>query len=408
MNKIRIMKVLLVAIFLTMTGWFANSTFRQTESTVQAAQITPNVQAELLNDQMLVLGYNELGMHCMNEDFSEMAILPPFNTLRAQIIDRSGEEPKIVKSGVTVKYSIPGNTHSADKTNFWLFSKSLFGVDLLPDFGLTGNTLAGTMVARTQNDWEATGIPITQVNDQGINDPYQLAHITVVRNGQTVGQTRAVVPVSWEISCNLCHTSGPGKSIATDILRKHDRLHGTKLEQQKPVLCASCHSDNALGTAGSPGLPSLSRAMHNSHSGRVEGIGLSNSCYACHPGFRSQCQRDIHSTKGVTCTTCHGSMLAVANPNRRPWLDEPRCDSCHRRQGFEFEQPGTLYKESLGHKNVHCTACHGAPHAITPTITTADNVQAIAAQGYPGKINQCAVCHRTPPDEPFFHRRSDD
>lgn len=407
MNRMRLTKIWLVAIFLPIGLWLTNSTFNQNEATVSAAQTTSIAQSELLNDQMLVLGYNELGMHCMNEDFSEMAILPPFNTLRAQIIDRSGEEPKIVRSGVTVKYSIPGNTHSADKTNFWLFAKSLFGVDLLPNFGLTGNTLAGTMAARAQNDWEATGIPITQVNDQGINDPYQLAHITVTRNGQTVGQTRAVVPVSWEISCNLCHTSGPGKSIATDILRKHYRLHGTKLEQQKPVLCASCHSDNALGTPGSPGLPSLSRAMHNSHAGRVEGIGLSNSCYACHPGFRSQCQRDIHSTKGVTCTTCHGSMLAVANANRRPWLDEPRCDSCHRRQGFEFEQPGTLYKESLGHSNVHCTACHGAPHAITPTVTAADNIQNVAAQGYPGKLNQCAVCHGKNPGEPFFHRRND-
>ena len=29
---------------------------------------------------MVVLGYNDLGMHCMNQDFSEFMILPPFNT----------------------------------------------------------------------------------------------------------------------------------------------------------------------------------------------------------------------------------------------------------------------------------------------------------------------------------------
>jgi len=66
-----------------------------------------------------VLGYNELGMHCMNQDFSELMLLPPYNNLRAQVILR-GEEPQLLTSGVTVSYSVPGNTTSADKTNFWI------------------------------------------------------------------------------------------------------------------------------------------------------------------------------------------------------------------------------------------------------------------------------------------------
>ena len=65
-------------------------------------------------------------MHCMNEDFSEFMILPPYNTVHAQVIDRSGEEPHIVTSGVTVQYTIPGNTHSADKTNFWGLTRTRF------------------------------------------------------------------------------------------------------------------------------------------------------------------------------------------------------------------------------------------------------------------------------------------
>ena len=28
---------------------------------------------------MVVFGYNDLGMHCMNSDFSEIMVLPPFN-----------------------------------------------------------------------------------------------------------------------------------------------------------------------------------------------------------------------------------------------------------------------------------------------------------------------------------------
>jgi hypothetical protein len=356
-------------------------------------------------DSVAVLGFNDLGMHCMNEDFSEICILPPYNTLRVQVVDRTREEPRIINSGVTVRYSIPGNTHSADKTNFWLFAEKLFGLKLQPNIGLTGNGLSGTMTATANRDWTVTGVPVTQTSDNGRNDPYQLAQVSVIRNGQTVGQTRFVVPVSWEISCNLCHN---GDSVADDILRSHDRRHNTNLVNAKPVLCASCHADPALGAPGKPGLPTMSGAMHTAHATRLQGLNLENSCYACHPGFRSQCQRDIHASKGISCTSCHGDMLAVGSPQRKPWVDEPRCDNCHSKRGFEFEQPGKLYRDSLGHMGIGCGACHGSPHAITPTLTQGDNLQALAWQGHTGKINTCTVCHSKTPNESFPHRRSDD
>ena len=78
--------------------------------------------------EVVVFGYNDLGMHCMNDDFSELLILPPYNTLHAQVVDRSEGDPHILKENLTVKYSIPGNTHSADKTNFWKHAEALFGV----------------------------------------------------------------------------------------------------------------------------------------------------------------------------------------------------------------------------------------------------------------------------------------
>ncbi len=34
----------------------------------------------------VVFGYNDLGMHCMNSDFSEIMVLPPFNTMHAQLL----------------------------------------------------------------------------------------------------------------------------------------------------------------------------------------------------------------------------------------------------------------------------------------------------------------------------------
>ncbi|HPO17022.1 MAG TPA: hypothetical protein PLI09_26530 [Candidatus Hydrogenedentes bacterium] len=351
----------------------------------------------------VVLGYNDLGMHCMNQDFSEMMILPPYNNLRAQVI-RRGEDPVIVASGVTVSYSIPGNTISSTKTNFWDYVQDLLGLTLAPDIGLGGFGLSGTMTTTGTNDWIATGIPVTPMMDTGEENAYPLSRILVKKNDVNVAFTQAVVPVSWEISCNLCHNT-PGISVATDILRRHDSMHGTDLENSKPVFCGGCHAQAPLGTTGSP---SLSSAMHSAHAPRMGMIDIDVSCYACHPGIRTRCQRDIHFSNGIQCTDCHGDMTDVGNPARRPWVDEPRCGSCHTRAGFEFEQPGTLFRDSKGHHGVHCSACHGSPHAITPTVTPNDNVQAIAVQGHAGVINTCSVCHNETPEDPFDHRLSEE
>ena len=104
----------------------------------------------------------------------------------------------------------------------------------------------------------------------------------------------------------------------------------------------------------------------------------------------------------MNCTDCHGDMAAVGNPARRPWQDEPKCGSCHQRSNFSFEQSGKLYRDSKGHHEVECWVCHGSPHAITPTTTTADNVQAVMLQGHSGVLD-CVVCHITKPSDEFEH-----
>lgn len=366
------------------------------------------MRAPELTGTHIVVGYNDLGMHCMQNDFSQMMILPPYNTLHAQVI-RRGREPEIVQGGdATVTYQLPTNTHSSDKCNFWTFAPQLLGANVPPDMGVAGFGMNGTMVYQTgRKDYEATGIPVTPIDDDGRENPYPMALITARNdNGTVIAQTQAVVPVSWEMSCNLCHNT-PGESTATSILKSHDRLHATQLMQNQPVMCAQCHSDNALGAPGQPGVSSLSAAMHNAHAPRMGQINLANNCYACHPGVRTDCLRDVHSERGMNCIDCHGSMEAVGAPSRRPWLDEPRCDSCHHRAGFEFEQPGQLYRNSVGHGQVQCMTCHGSPHAMGPARTAADDAQAIRLQGHAGKINDCTVCHVTTPTEAFFHRVED-
>ena len=357
-------------------------------------------------DEHVVIAYNDLGMHCMDADYSVMSILPPFNTFRAQVLKKGGS-PDIISNDVTLEYWLPSNTRSADKTNFWRYAPALFGVSLPPDVGLFGKGLRGTMEPAPGRAYAAVGIPLVPFDDSGVFDPYPLATVRVLNDaGVEVARTQSVMPVSQELNCKLCHEA-PGVATEVDILRDHDRMHGTALEQSQPVLCAACHADVALGAPGVPGVPNLSSAIHSAHATRMDQVPLANACYACHPGVRTACQRDIHLANDVQCTDCHGGMSAVGNPARRPWVDQPRCGSCHARPGFEFEQPNTLYKDSRGHGGIHCFVCHGSPHAITPTVTAADNLQATRLQGSSGVLSNCLACHTRTPDEAFFHRLDD-
>ncbi|MFN8485047.1 MAG: hypothetical protein U0768_18575 [Anaerolineae bacterium] len=358
--------------------------------------------------QYIVLSWNDLGMHCYNQDFQDLAVLPPFNTLWAQVI-RVGDPPQIVTSGITVSYSFPDNTYSVGKSNFWTYAPALFGVTLPPNIGLKGKGLAGTMDLRGDH-FTAEGIPLTEFRDSAPTTPYpyQLATI-IVRDagGQELARQTVVGPVSTEMHCDTCHHDGGVEGIRTgkvetNILTLHDREeaedyppgHGGALMGRRPVLCAECHASNALGAPGVQGLPSLSRAMHDKHQDVVPSTLA--GCYSCHPGPQTQCLRDVMSSQhGMTCISCHGPLQQVAaNPN--PWLNEPRCDNgqCH---GSAYAQDQALYRMSKGHGGVYCEGCHDSTHAIAPSTQPNDAIKFVNLQGHGGPVDTCTVCHATAP-----------
>jgi hypothetical protein len=93
-------------------------------------------------EEYILLGWNDLGMHCSNKNFSKVVVLPPFNNVRAQLLRKAeGQSPVVLTAGYTVAYSIPGNTYSVGKTDFWTYAQQLFGLaqPLPPNIGLTGN-----------------------------------------------------------------------------------------------------------------------------------------------------------------------------------------------------------------------------------------------------------------------------
>jgi len=343
----------------------------------------------------VVLGWNDLGMHCYNKDFRDLAVLPPYNTLWVQVVKR-GNPPTLVTQGIAVRYSFVNNTYSAGKTNFWSYDKALFGVDLPLNVGLKGKGLKGRMTLAGDH-FVAEGIPLTEFNDTTPTtpQPYQLARITVVNTatGVVLARQTVVAPVSSEMRCDRCHknygTANPTIAtgrVATNILKLHDGNEGTTLMTQRPVLCANCHGSNALGMPGDPTLENLSNAMHKRHTGAV--ANTLGGCYNCHPGPTTRCLRDVMSTQeGLTCIHCHGPMNKVAlNPN--PWLNEPRCDSCH-----DQTQNNALYRFSTGHAGLYCEACHDSTHAIAPSRVARDSIKFINLQGKPGPLEECTVCH---------------
>ena len=49
-----------------------------------------------------VVGWNNLGMHCMDSDYSVFSVLPPYNTINAQIIRGINGTATVLNVGYTI------------------------------------------------------------------------------------------------------------------------------------------------------------------------------------------------------------------------------------------------------------------------------------------------------------------
>ncbi|KAB0664064.1 hypothetical protein F6V25_14755 [Oryzomonas japonica] len=377
---------------------------------VDYATITPSAQIPAAGMNYVILAWNDLGMHCAQDDYSSFLILPPFNTLHAQVFQRGGG---VVTDGITVSYAFPKKTNSALHTNFWNYSskyqyRTRYGWNVATNVGITGTPLAGTMAPDAKGvGFVATGIPITPYDDDGTWDPYGTATITATdtATGAVLATTSVVAPVSTELNCSNCHGA---TDTFLNILQAHDKNSGTTLVADRASgtlhLCAECHADNALGLAGKAGVKNLSLAMHGFHKDKVNVSAdpRSPDCYNCHPGPRTNCLRGQMFHAGQECKDCHGDMNGMAKAllaGRSPWLQEPRCSDCHSAK--HQENPGVLYRNSLlvnapdGKMNgvIYCEACHNSTHAEYSSTNPADNTIPQQLQGDNYWIWNCYVCH---------------
>jgi hypothetical protein len=354
-------------------------------------------QSSVTGDYVL-LAWNDLGMHCMNQYHANFSVLPPYNNLDAQLIRRGDAVnlPEIVTQRMTIGYSFPGNTTSVTKTDFWTYANALFGVTLAPDVGLTGRGLTGTM-ALVGPRFRAEGIPLTPFRDATptLESPYQQA-LVIARDslGTELARSNPVAPVSVELSCVSagCHASEQA------ILQSHESVNGFN-PSVKPILCAKCHADPVLGASGRPDAGYFSFRMHDEHKFMDEQFSGTALCYKCHPGQNAKCLRGVMNNRfGLVCQDCHGGMATMATSittGRTPWLQEPSCRNCHTSR---FGEPvGQLYRQSTGHGGVMCEGCHNSTHAEWASARAEDNANIVALQGVVGPLTDCRVCHTVNP-----------
>ncbi len=455
-----------------------------------------------------ILGWNNLGMHCMDSDYSVFSILPPYNTLEAQLI--VGGQLVTDGAGYSVTYQAVAdpsgsiNTTAIGKGNFYDYTLDLYG-PLAPDMGLKGRGMPGPAntpqnsifesldqpaegVFTPVNWWHAEGIPLSPFDDALHKNSYPLMRMIAWNSAnQPIATNDVVLPVSDEMDCRTCHASGtqaaaqptagwvwdalPERDYRLNILRLHDErqfalyptlyaaalatnhynpagLYRRVTADGKPVLCALCHSSEALQTKSFPGVLSLTAAIHSRHAGVLDpdlNITLNDSanraaCYRCHPGSTTRCLRGAmgsaiaaDGSMEMQCQSCHGNMVAVGNPNRVGWLQEPNCQACHTgtatsnagqiRYTSALDAGGNLrtnvnqtfattpntpptsnpalglsmYRFSVGHGGLQCSACHGSTHAVFPTSHPNDNLRNVALQGHAGTMSECTACHTTSP-----------
>lgn len=436
------------------------SAFQPKEEKIEIPLFNPQ------KDEYVLLAWSILGEKCITDADRWFSFLYPGSTFQAILIKRA-KKPEIIYDGVEFYYEVQkGYENPSKHSDFWKYSQSLKGAKIPENTGLTGKGLSGFFeFDREKRVFFVEGIPILPYRDDGTFNPYPLFTVRAVEKstGKILQSTKLVIPVSTELRCFECHGGGPrwngisgiSDETAINILRIHDRNHGTKLFENalrgKPQMCQNCHEDFIVKSKGIKGHNSFSASMHGWHANYIPWKD-ERACNLCHPNDakgNTRCNRDIHAKLGIGCTRCHGTLdehaaaillsqngtrtaklllenlqpqtpINFINP-RKPWIQQPDCLNCH----VGYQKPSvnassfnkwvtdlsSLYrvrKDNSG--TIPCLACHGSPHATYPSFNdfgkNRDNIQPMQYQGMPFPLSsemKCEVCHKVKMQGNYHH-----
>ena len=344
------------------------------------AALLIGLAAPLLAANNQILGWNNLGMHCMDSDYSVFSILPPYNTIEAQLI--VGGKLITNGAGYAVTYQAVAdptgsfNSTSVGKGNYATYAQAVYGANVTADQGLAGWNMPGTNntpqamlfeqtnqpaagVLTPVNWWRAEGIPLSPYDDAHNKNPYPMMRLIAKSGATSIATNDIVLPVSDEMDCRACHASG---SMATaqpaagwvwsgiqerdfrlNILRLHDEhqfarhsavyqaalatngfnpqgLYRGVVADNHPVLCAACHASEALGKPSFPTVPQLTTSIHSFHAHVVDPM---TSMTLDSSANRSACYR-CHP--GSTTKCLRGVMGGAIAADGSMAM---QCQSCH-------------------------------------------------------------------------------
>ena len=394
-----------------------------------------------------VVARNDLGMHCACPTFEGFLLLPPFNTIKVQVLSKSSSSVSVVSSGITVSYSIAEETTAQLQADPYFASWIKNAPKLFPGFqpvvngvamGIAGYGITGNATYNSQSmAWEAVGIPAYPITTGNSTkdimtdplggpkrDPYLTANITVKNSsGTVIGTTSTVVPVAFG-GCCTCHLplasqngypATPAGSFA--YLGKLHAANSSKIDISMidpdgdgvggPVRCSWCHWDPAMGESAAPGWPtgtkllpgatftlkkstrSFSDVLHKFHTQNTKVLtqfdaNIAKNCYDCHPGNNVNCYRGAHKGKtAIWCTDCHGDL-------------NQRITTGQLAQPWKTSTLPSCYKPALGITSAF--ACH----ASVPQTTWDPGLFGSYINGRGGMGSHkilCIGCHGSPHGE---------
>lgn len=398
--------------------------------------------AALAATNYAVVGWNNLGMHCMDSDYSVFSILPPYNTINAQVIRGANGAAAVSNAGVTVTYQAIAdpsgslNSTSRGKGNFYEHVASIFGTNPAVDVGLAvpgpasfsmpgaGNVPQAMAQEPGMNWFVAYGIPIFPTDDAGRPNQYPMMRLVASNSlGAVIATTDIVLPVSDEMNCRLCHLSGsglaarpdagwvndpnPGRDYRLNILRLHDErqwadnprlyavalasnsynsagLFATVTVDKRPFICASCHVSEALPIPPLLGILPLTSAMHGRHAGVTDprnGQSLEED------GNRNACYA-CHP--GAVTRCLRGAMGKAVNPADGTMAMQ--CQSCHGSMSAVGDPARTGWL-----MEPNCQACHTGN-----AIVNSGQIRYSSVFDAPGHVRQPATNQfATTPDAPM-------
>jgi hypothetical protein len=363
-----------------------------------------NPVSQVANNSYSVLAINDLGMHCGDLDTRISSILPPFQVLLGQVIQK-GSTPVLNPAGISLYYSSASNPNdpilgndlsgvmsdgSSYKTNFWdtVINRKVynafypFDIDGImdEDVGLPVPNLADLYINSNGNVVPAgTGIiNAVQHAMPGISNPYsnnvrQLVQEHYIDKPFFVGFPFGYVAadVNWYEGAGIPFAAFDdfGRENAYPLVRVEARNGNTTVSTVDTVLpisgeasCTNCHADNAdytsvHGVANRTDVPTAALST----AGLPVAISMDDPDINMPPKVSLEYAADINIlrlhdlTHGGKYVTPTGDGVAAASPCHMPDTDpdNPRPEngsaSCLTNKALEQGQP------------VVCQVCHYTP-----------------------------------------------